>query len=169
VDEKKARMVVRRTLENMLPQRFSPAGAIWQVRWERTAMAAMILSFSDDDPDIDRMITSCGYDDYTLRILCARQIERTLPPSRWRDYVVQDLQRHDPPGKWELHRNGINVRNAAIRHAVKKAYDMGLSPTRNTAQRDTGGAHSACSLVAEELKGLGICLSEDAVQKIFSK
>jgi hypothetical protein len=172
VNEKRARRIVRRTLETMLPARFTPDGAVWQVRWERVAKVAMILSFLDDDADdddIDDIVKNSGHDDYTLRMLCARQLERTLPPSRWRDYAVQALQRPDPPGEWELDRGGIKVRDRAIRHAVEKAYAQGLFPTRNQATRDKGGAHSACSLVAEELKRLGIRLSEDAVEKIFRK
>ena len=52
-------------------------------------------------------------------------------------------------------------------------YDLqnaGLAPTRNPAARYSGGAHSACSLVAEELKKMGVrrC-NEDAVQKIYKK
>jgi hypothetical protein len=54
---------------------------------------------------------------------------------------------------------------------VESALDAGrpgLKATRSRHQRYTNGAHSACSLVAEELKAaFGLHLSEDAVEKIW--
>jgi len=108
--------------------------------------------------------------DYIFRAMCANRIERALPPSPWRDYALQALRRPDPPSRDALLRHGMSERNLTIRIAVLTAVGLGLAPTRNPAARYTGGAHSACSLVAEELKKMGVrrC-NEDAVQKIYKK
>jgi hypothetical protein len=108
--------------------------------------------------------------DYIFRAICANRIERALPPSPWRDYALQVLRRPDPPSRDALLRNGMSERNHTICFAVLTAVRLGLAPTRNPAARYSGGAHSACSLVAEELKKMGVrrC-NEDAVQKIYKK
>src|SRR5262245_39931325 len=108
--------------------------------------------------------------DYIFRAICANRIERALPPSPWRDYALQVLRRPDPPSRDALLRNGMSERNHTICIAVLTAVSLGLAPTRNPAARYSGGAHSACSLVAEELKKMGVrrC-NEDAVQKIYKK
>ena len=108
--------------------------------------------------------------DYIVRAICANRIERALPPSPWRDYALQVLRRPDPPSRDALLRNGMSERNYTILFAVLTAVRLGLAPTRNPAARYSGGAHSACSLVAEELKKMGVrrC-NEDAVQKIYKK
>jgi hypothetical protein len=106
------------------------------------------------------------YHDYILRMLCAHQLERALPPSGWRDYVLRVLRRPAPPSQKTLRRGGIEIRNRAIGYAAFMAVGLGLNLTRNPARRDKDGPHSACSLVAEELKSVGIHLGEDAVGKI---
>src|SRR5215831_4826501 len=108
--------------------------------------------------------------DYIVRAICANRIECALPPSPWRDYALQVLRRPDPPSRDALLRNGMSERNHTIYIAVLKAVRLGLAPTRNPAARYSGGEHSACSLVAEELKKMGVrrC-NEDAVQKIYKK
>lgn len=105
--------------------------------------------------------------DEIVRAVCADYIERALPPSPWQDYAVRALRRPAPPSRWTLHRGGINERNFAIYRAVLAAERAGLKISRNRAQRYTEGAHSACSLVADELKKLGVRRSEDAVEKIY--
>src|SRR5262249_5170066 len=101
--------------------------------------------------------------------MCLR-IERALPPSPWLDYALQVLRRPNPPSRDALLRNGMSERNHTICIAVLMAVHLGLAPTRNPAARYSGGAHSACSLVAEGLKKMGVrrC-NEDAVQKIYKK
>jgi hypothetical protein len=58
-------------------------------------------------------------------------------------------------------------RDKAISRAVMRGVKVGLKATRGRHQRYTNGAHSACSLVAEELKVVGIHMTEDAVEKIW--
>jgi hypothetical protein len=104
--------------------------------------------------------------DEMLRAYCADKIEAALPPSPWRDYAIRMLRRPAPPSPWILRRKGASERNFTIFKAVRLAEIKGLKPTRNQAQRYKGGAHSACSLVAEELKRFGIHLGEDAIEKL---
>jgi len=65
------------------------------------------------------------------------------------------------------HSGKHDERNGRIARCVEYAINAGLKATRSRHQRYTGGAHSACSLVADELKAEGIHLSEDAVEKIW--
>src|SRR5262245_4759944 len=108
--------------------------------------------------------------DEVLRALHASEVERHFPPSAQRDHLLRLLLCPDhPPSKHTLHRGGINGRNFTIALAVYSVVKFaGLQPTRNRAQRDNDGAHSACSLVADELKKFGFhrC-GEDAVEKIW--
>src|SRR5262249_57285206 len=87
-----------------------------------------------------------------------------------RDYALTTLRRAAPPSEKATRRNGRLHRDHMISWAVLFAEFAGLAPTRNQAQRyKDGAAHSACSLVADELKKRGISVSEDAVQKIWRK
>ena len=89
-------------------------------------------------------------------------------PAPWRDYILFMVQ--GPPSQNAKRRIGKHdSRNSQIREAVERARDAGLKATRNRDQRHTGGAHSACSLVAEELKKAGLHLSEDAVEKVWRR
>jgi hypothetical protein len=101
--------------------------------------------------------------DEFLRTKCAEQIENKLPPSPLRDYTLHVLRK---PSQRTLQRKGKNDRDFAIYFAVNVAIWKGLRRTRNSAQRHKGGPHSACSLVAEELKEFGIELKEDGVLKV---
>ena len=65
------------------------------------------------------------------------------------------------------HSGKHDERNLRITRCVEYAINAGLKATRNRDQRHTNGAHSACSLVADELTAEGILLSEDAVEKIW--
>jgi hypothetical protein len=108
--------------------------------------------------------------DELLRALCADKIEAALPPSPWRDYAIRALRRPAPPSPETLRRSGAAERNFTIAKAVLFAEGRGgLKPTRNRAQRYRGGAHSACSLVAEELKRFGVHLGEDAIEKLYRR
>jgi hypothetical protein len=106
-----------------------------------------------------------GADEF-YRAYCAVRIERALPPSPWRDYALRDLRRYVPT---QARRGGIEVRNQWIFYAALWATYCGLKPTRSPAGRYKGSSHSACSLVAEGLKEIGLSLSEDAVKKIWDK
>lgn len=87
-------------------------------------------------------------------------------PAPWRDYLLFTLQ--GPSSQNAVRRSGKHgERNSKIRLCVEGALDAGLKATRSRHQRYIGGAHSACSLVADELKALGLHLSEDAVEKIW--
>jgi hypothetical protein len=112
----------------------------------------------DNEEDIE--------DDGVLRELAADRLERAVPPSPWRDYALSVLRRPAPPSPRTVWRDGIHYRDDTIWFAVRKAQQLGLALTRNRTQRDKGGAHSACSLVAQELLRFGVCLSEDAIEKI---
>jgi hypothetical protein len=112
-----------------------------------------------------------AFDD-VLRTLHAGEVERHFPPSAQRDHLLRLLLRPNrPPSEYTQHRGGINGRNFSIALAVYSVVKFaGLHPTRNRAQRDKDGAHSACSLVADELKKFGFhrC-GEDAVEKIWQQ
>lgn len=119
---------------------------------------------------VEQSLNSATYnheDDQVLRELAADRLERAVPPSPWRDYALCVLRRPAAPSQEVLRRGGIGSRNETITWAVRKAEHLGLAVTRNRAQRDNGGPHSACSLVAEELLRFGVCLSEDAIEKIY--
>jgi hypothetical protein len=47
--------------------------------------------------------------------------------------------------------------------------EIGLKATRGRDKRDANDAHSACSLVAGELKKVGLHLSEDAIEKVWRR
>jgi hypothetical protein len=119
---------------------------------------------------VEQSLNSATYtseDDQTLRELAADRLERAVPPSPWRDYALSVLRRPAAPSQEVLRRGGISSRNETITWAVREAERSGLAVTRNRTQRDNGGPHSACSLVAEELLRFGVCLSEDAIEKIY--
>jgi hypothetical protein len=99
-----------------------------------------------------------------LRKLAAIQLANNVPKSPWRDYILFVLCKPDP---WRFWRD--NWRDVLISLAVERAVEAGLKATRSRDQRYTNGAHSACSLVADELKALGLHLSEDAVEKIWRR
>jgi hypothetical protein len=174
--EEKARTEVRHALRD-LPT--TSADAIKKEREFRSFAAARLSEGKDlrllTNRLLDRLFVVHKSDafrdhDYIYRAICANRIERALPPSPWRDYALQVLRRPDPPSRDALLRNGMSERNHTIYFAVLTAVGLGLAPTRNPAARYSGGAHSACSLVAEELKKMGVrrC-NEDAVQKIYKK
>jgi hypothetical protein len=174
--EEKARTEVRHALRD-LPT--TSADAIKKER-EWLSFAAARLSEGKDFRLLTNRLVDQLFDvhksdpfrdhDYIHRAICANRIERALPPSPWRDYALQVLRRPDPPSRDALLRHGMSERNHTIHIAVLTAVRLGLAPTRNPAARYSGGAHSACSLVAEELKKMGVrrC-NEDAVQKIYKK
>ena len=99
-----------------------------------------------------------------LRKLAAVQLAHNVPKSPWRDYILFVLCKPDPTSSTTPKRAW---RNALIGLAVESAVATGLKATRSRDQRYTNGAHSACSLVADELKVFGLDLSEDAVEKIW--
>src|SRR5262245_23495911 len=176
--EEKARTEVRHALRDLTT---TSADAIQKEREVCSSAAARFSEATVDVHSIDRVNVHNALDrihksdafrdhDYMFRAICANRIERALPPSPWRDYALLVLRRPDPPSRDLLLRNGMSERNRTICIAVLTAVSLGLAPTRNPAARYSGGAHSACSLVAEELKKMGVrrC-NEDAVQKIYKK
>jgi len=128
-----------------------------------------------DNPDgyIDAFFTperNPAYDavfEAVYRELHAIRVERHLPPSPQREHLLALLRRPAPLPKSITRRGGISDRNFNIWMLVHIAVRCGLQLSRNRVQRDTGGAHSACSLVADELKRSGLRLGEDAVEKII--
>jgi hypothetical protein len=108
--------------------------------------------------------------DEILRAKCAVLIGDALPRSPWRDYAMNALCRPAPLSQKDLQRlrrNGKEGRDQTICTAVCMAISGGLRLSRNAAQRHKGGTHSACSLVADELKEWGLNCSEDAIEKIY--
>ena len=96
--------------------------------------------------------------------MAAHMLERNVPPSPWRDYILIMLRNTRPVlPTAEKH----IWRNLTLSMAVEYGREAGLDPTRGRHQRYTNGAHSACSLVAEELKKVGLHLSEDAIEKVW--
>jgi hypothetical protein len=62
------------------------------------------------------------------------------------------------------------TRDISVANAVRiTSRDFGFRPTRNRAARDTEGAESACSIIAQALHRLGIHMSEDAVEKSWRR
>jgi len=106
------------------------------------------------------------HDNETFRVIAAHKLECSVPPSSWRDYILNVL-RHTRPVLPTAQK--LAWRNFVIRLAVEFGREAGLDPTRSCHQRYTNGAHSACSLVAEELKKAGLHLSEDAVEKVWRR
>jgi hypothetical protein len=97
-------------------------------------------------------------------------IEHYMPSSVERDYLVRLLQQPPPPSPELLYRGGQYERDFTIAEAVSVGIAAGgLYVTRNKARRLNDGGHSVCSLVAEELEGFGVYLSEDAVEKIWDE
>ena len=104
------------------------------------------------------------HDNEWYRVTAAYMLERSVPPSPWRDYILIML-RHTRP---VLRTGAKHVwRNIILTLCVELGRAAGLDPTRGRHQRYTNGAHSTCSLVADELKAFGMHLSEDAVEKIW--
>jgi hypothetical protein len=99
------------------------------------------------------------------RAFAVAYIERELPASPVRDYVVHILRQSLPFSGRALRPRGY--RDWAILVAVRRAERLGLNVYRNRATRDNRGRHSACSLVADELRKFDIHLSEDAVEAIY--
>jgi hypothetical protein len=129
-----------------------------------------LVSITDDgERRLDAMLehNHDGGGPAMLRILCADWLEQSMPPSSRRNYILSVLRKPDPPSKEAVLRNGISWRNHLIYMACRMAVRLGLSPTRNRAQRYNGGVHSACSLVADELAKCGARRSEDAIEKVW--
>jgi hypothetical protein len=99
------------------------------------------------------------------RTMAANLLERNVPPSPWRDFILFILRKLNPPSLPKPQRH--LWRDWTIGTAVGCGVEAGLKATRGRDQRYTNGAHSACSLVADELKKVGLYLSEDAVEKIW--
>jgi hypothetical protein len=171
-------------LPSLLPTPLTPEGSIEAERQKRQNRLRQLKEMLSNDSDLNGFIrklldgekeptsldTAFEIDEY-MRALCADRIERDLPPSEWRDFALASLRQPAPPSAEATQRNGALHRDYMISWAVLLAESVGLNPTRNQAQRyKDGAAHSACSLVADELKKRGIdnC-SEDAVEKIWRK
>jgi hypothetical protein len=169
--EDRARRLVREKLQRE-PLTFDGA-----VKRERGAVQKLIESVHNyDDSSIDRIFAAVAakphprYDamfDEVHRALHAIKVERHLPPSPQREHLLALLRRPAPLSNNITRRGGISDRNFNIWLLVGIAVECGLHLSRNRAQRDTDGVHSACSLVADELKRSGLRLSEDAVEKII--
>ena len=93
-------------------------------------------------------------------------------PERLRDYVVEKLRTEVASGP---KRRGSKpytkeARNSLISLTVSTVVrDLGISPTRNRASKDTSKKESACSLVKKALERRGVHLSEAAVEKIWQE
>jgi hypothetical protein len=90
-------------------------------------------------------------------------------PERLRNYLAEILILRDyGPKKRRGHKNYL--RDQYIRHAVKVVSAHGFKPTRNEATREkTSGAaemHSACSIVQDVLRELGVDLEEKTIEDI---
>jgi len=167
--EDRARRLVREKLQRV------PLTLDGVVKRERGAVQTLIGWGENSDESIDRFFA--GLDkidphyvamlDEVCRALHAIKVERHLLPSPQRDHLLALLHRPAPLPKNITRRGGISDRNFNIWMLVNMAVICGLQLSRNRAQRDTDGAHSACSLVADELKRSGLRLSEDAVEKIM--
>src|SRR6516165_8442283 len=168
--EDRARRLIREKLQRE-PITFDGA-----VKRERGAVQKLIEWGDNSDEQIDRFFG--GIDkiaphyvallDEVCRALHAIKVERHLPPSPQRDHLLALLRRPGPLPKNITRRDGISDRNFNIWMLVSIAVNCGLHLSRNRAQRDTDAAHSACSLVADELKRSGLRhVSEDAVEKIM--
>jgi hypothetical protein len=99
------------------------------------------------------------------RAMAANLLERNVPSSPWRDFILYVLRKLNPPPLPKSQRH--LWRDWTISTAVGWGVEAGLKATRGRDQRYTNGAHSACSLVADELKRVGLHLSEDAVEKVW--
>jgi hypothetical protein len=107
---------------------------------------------------------------HRLHASLTADVERYMPSSPERDYLVRLLQQLPAPSPEVLYRRGQHERNFTIAEAVRVGIDAGgLEVTRNKRRRGLRGGHSVCSLVAEELGRFRITLSEDAVEKILDK
>ena len=168
--EDRARRLVREGLQRV------PLTLDGVVKRERGAVQTLIGWGENSDESIDRFFA--GLDkidphyvamlDEVCRALHAIKVERHLLPSPQRDHLLALLHRPAPLPKNITRRGGISDRNFNIWMLVNMAVMCGLQRSRNRAQRDTDGAHSACSLVADELKRSGLRhVSEDAVEKIM--
>jgi hypothetical protein len=107
---------------------------------------------------------------HRLHASLTADVERYMPSSPERDYLVRLLQQLPPPSPEVLYRRGQHERNFTIVEAVRVGIVAGgLDVTRGKTRRFNDGGHSVCSLVAEELEGFGKKISEDAVEKIWDE
>jgi hypothetical protein len=100
----------------------------------------------------------------TMDIINKHVLEHNVPPSPWRDYILFILRNTRPVMPAGMKHTW---RDWTISAAVECGREAGLDTTRGRHQRYINGVHSACSLVADELKEVGLHLSEDAVEKIW--
>src|SRR5262245_6431287 len=155
--EDQARLLIREILQH------EPLTLEGAIKREQEAIQRLIQDYaSATDEEIDKAFVSMARSQYAslfdgiLLGLHAIKVERHLPPSPQRDQLLALLRHLVPPSKNTAQRSGIGDRNFIIWQLVFIAESIGgLDKTRNRAQRDVGGAHSACSLVADELKRSG--------------
>jgi hypothetical protein len=158
--EEGARRIIRDVL------RVGQADAADEVRREagarNRALEYVAAKYPDHAADVAKLFEDTR--DPMAYQQCAEWLERALPSSPQRDFILRVLRVLEPASV-------IRPRDIAIRNAVDAAMEIyGFKKSRNPAQRykDDGG-HSACSLVAEELGKLGIAdIGEDAVLKIYT-
>jgi hypothetical protein len=174
--ENKARAEIRRFLLSAEIRRLL-LGTIHKSKWTPLPSASNMSDPGASDMDvINRMFGALNeslkeqsapplyHDNELYRAIVADVLERNVPPSPWRDYILFILRNSRP-----VMPSGMKHfwRNWTINTAVEYGREAGLAPTRGRHQRYTSGAHSACSLVADELKEVGLHISEDGVEKIW--
>src|SRR5262249_23000078 len=128
----------------------------------------------DEYPNINQIFSTLnrfGKDDFVLhhgplRKMAANLLERNVPPSPWRDYILFILRNLAPSLSPRRKRQ---LRDGVIAFLVNDGIEAGLRATRGRDQRYKNGAHSACSLVVDELKQFGLNLGEEALEKIWRR
>ena len=114
---------------------------------------------------IERAQNGDVFADQKLRVLTIILLETgTQLPFSLRQYVSGILRKPLP----RKHRLANRGRDIQISFAVERLVEQGFRPTRNLASRG-GGSESGCSIVRAALEGMGIHLSEDAIEKIWKR
>jgi hypothetical protein len=126
---------------------------------EEVANALHLVSEGDHDARIALHTALWGFVDTGLPI-----------PQVLRPYVFDLLNVGKVfRGKPGVRGNSYFSRNELIRQAVALVMRYGFNATRNPATADKGIVLCACSIISEDLMGIGISLSEDEVRKIYEK
>jgi hypothetical protein len=87
-------------------------------------------------------------------------------PKPLQEYLVELLCRQNTPGKRGRVPNKNYLRNACIKQAVRAAMDYRVDRTRNREPGAKSNASSACSIVADILRDMGIHMTERTVEEI---
>jgi hypothetical protein len=169
--ENKARAEIRRLLLGSIRNgRWTPPGGVRvmsNMAGELDASTMDIINkvFGNFNEHLnEQSVQALYHDNETYRAMAAHVLEHNVPPSPWRDYILFILRNTRPVMPAGMKHTW---RDWTISAAVECGREAGLDTTRGRHQRYINGVHSACSLVADELKEVGLHLSEDAVEKIW--